>query len=963
METIIYNKYSNERIPEFNIRTEIVSDKGVKKICKYATDVEGVQHVRNMYETYKWFRELFGRDKLQVCPCEIEEDRVVLSFIEGDNLKDILLDAVARNNFELFYSIFDCYVRYLNKYSKLEKFIPCESFINIFGLNVPKYDGCIRVFKPANIDMVFDNIIEKDEAWYIVDYEWTFNITVPVEFILYRAIFYLIYNSPYQSKFEEMDLYGRAGINKEDLSVYCEMEKHFQSYVVGSVHAVKEYYQPGIDVKDIFVNRLWEKDEIIFSIYEDNGNGFSEREKKIYKKKLDNSGGFTFSYQFPDTVSVVRVDPGELPLFLELFKPLEGVIETNGEFLEDNTLYFANSDPWILIDKGALKCNEISWNGRLSRVHGLAHDKVNKIVSDNNRIVSDNNRIISEYDKLTINYDRILRENAAYNQALNQVYNSRSWKMTSGFRKLGGIVKKCFKKELISNADIPGIAIHLHLFYVDLLPEFVEYFKNISYPFNLYISCVKGADEAYIKEYTKRELPNMQKVVVKILPNRGRDIAPFYVGFGKEILQHKYVLHVHSKKSKHIETGGGDWRVYSLDSLLGSTELIENIINKFEKEASVGLMYPEVHPDIPMIGFTWMANGDGGQAFLNEMGIPYERGLFSYPTGSFFWARVDAIKPIFEKGLTYKDFPDEKGQIDGTLAHVLERAIAFVNKACGFHSYIIDTKEKIMRYDRSTKPFRDYMKLDVESIKKELMQYDSISFGVFDTLLASDYLREEDLFLAVQQKFGLSDEYVMYRKEAQRISKEKYGAFMSIDEIYMTLTEISPFDENAAMELKQAELDLLNQRLYPRYEMREVYRYLLECGKKVSIVCDSYYRTPIIEGMLARAGFLGFERLFVSCDYGYSKRDEQMWNVIYQQYNESSHIHVGSDVYADWYTLERRGAKSRWIMSGTEAYKLSKYYDDNNKSLSLEESIELGSRINRKWFNSTLDLIHHEGML
>lgn len=882
METIIYNKYSNERIPEFNIRTEIVSDDGVKKICKYATNEEGYPHIKNMYKAYTTFQKLYGTDGLQVCPCVEEEHRVVFSYIEGTNLKDILSEMVAKDDMKSFYNIFNRYVGYLEKYSNLEEFYPCEEFQHVFGNKLPKYDKEVPIFKPANIDMVFDNIIEKDDTWYVIDYEWTFDIAVPMEFVLFRTIFYLMYNSPYQLKFEEMDLYSRVGIKKENLPIYEEMEAHFQAFVVGDVHAVKEYYQPGIDVKDIFVKRLWERDEIAFSVYKDTGNGFSESEKEKFVEKLDENRAFSFSYQIPENVTKLRLDPGEDSIVLHIDEIAEGIVETNGVYINEHTLYFGQSDPWIVFYRERILGDTLYLRGSVGKVDPVMQSDVNRLMEEN-RII--NNSVVWKALRKLVTVEDLFKK----------------------------VIDKVAKKKRYDKKIVPPIAIHLHLFYVDLLEEFVTYFKNIPYPFHLYISCVKGADVKYVENYTRSELSHMQEVVVKVLPNRGRDIAPFYVGFQKEIQQHKYVLHIHSKKSKHIEKGGSDWRVYSLDSLLGTKELVETIIQKFENEHSIGLIYPEVHPDIPMIGFTWMANGTGGQKLLEQMSIPYEEGLFSYPTGSFFWARVDAIRPIFEKGLSVKDFPAEKGQIDGTLAHVLERAIAFVNRAGGYHSYIVDVEEDAFRYDKSLKPFREYMCLDKEKMKEELMQYESISFGVFDTLLVSDFIDKETL-------------------------------------------------QQVAVEQNQTELEALEQNVYPREEMLEVYRYLVEKGKRVAIVCDTEYKTAAIEGMLKKAGYEGYEKLFVSSERGYSKRNEHMWNIVYSEYDAATHIHVGADVYADWYTLEKRGAKSRWIMSGIEAYKLSNYYDANYKSLTLVDSLELGRKINKEWFNSPLDLIHNEGM-
>ena len=48
-----------------------------------------------------------------------------------------------------------------------------------------------------------------------------------------------------------------------------------------------------------------------------------------------------------------------------------------------------------------------------------------------------------------------------------------------------------------------------------------------------------------------------------------------------------------------------------------------------------------------------------------------------------FWARVDAILPFFTN-IQMNDFPAEKGQIDGTIAHAIERLWVYVAEYNGY---------------------------------------------------------------------------------------------------------------------------------------------------------------------------------------------------------------------------------------------------------------------------------------
>src|SRR5262249_13012858 len=55
-----------------------------------------------------------------------------------------------------------------------------------------------------------------------------------------------------------------------------------------------------------------------------------------------------------------------------------------------------------------------------------------------------------------------------------------------------------------------------------------------------------------------------------------------------------------------------------------------------------------------------------------------------FPSGSMFWARSAALRPLLDLNLSYGDFPEEAGQIDGTPAHAIERLYYYACERAGF---------------------------------------------------------------------------------------------------------------------------------------------------------------------------------------------------------------------------------------------------------------------------------------
>ncbi len=224
------------------------------------------------------------------------------------------------------------------------------------------------------------------------------------------------------------------------------------------------------------------------------------------------------------------------------------------------------------------------------------------------------------------------------------------------------------------NLQEKSIAVHVHVFYADLVGEIVRYLNNIPQKFDLYVSVPKcvAVDPQALKEELCT-IHNIGQIYIHTTPNVGRDIAPMLCEFGKELQKYNFIAHFHTKKTKEDPTLA-DWRQHIFSHLLGSQEIIAHILKSLDN--NIGMIAP---PDYSSCWDTsgWSSNLEVAQNVVNKsslnINLEKEYPAVSFPQGTMFWARTDFLKEFFTLPITYKDFPKEPIKRDGTIAHALER--------------------------------------------------------------------------------------------------------------------------------------------------------------------------------------------------------------------------------------------------------------------------------------------------
>ncbi|GJE40203.1 D-inositol-3-phosphate glycosyltransferase [Methylobacterium persicinum] len=225
------------------------------------------------------------------------------------------------------------------------------------------------------------------------------------------------------------------------------------------------------------------------------------------------------------------------------------------------------------------------------------------------------------------------------------------------------------------------LGVHAHCYYPELITELLPRFLSFPPRTRFVATVVSEADRGFIEQVCKREAFPFP-LDVRVVPNRGRDLAPFIVGCRDLWLDCDLLLHVHTKRSPHISWGDA-WRRYLLDQTMGSRGLVDAVLRRFTAEPDLGCLYPRNYCAIRR--HTLKAFDQSGIGLILShlgQGMPGS-GATEYPAGSMAWYRTAPLRPFVEAFGSLAHFEDEAQQVDATFAHALERGLPLAVRAAG----------------------------------------------------------------------------------------------------------------------------------------------------------------------------------------------------------------------------------------------------------------------------------------
>ena len=263
------------------------------------------------------------------------------------------------------------------------------------------------------------------------------------------------------------------------------------------------------------------------------------------------------------------------------------------------------------------------------------------------------------------NKNKLLSSNLYKDYTLKNYPKSKYW--TNNLLNLSPNSKE-------ANKDT-NVAIHIHVYYIDLLAEILNRINLNLTSADVYISYTNHSLYENIMKLTKRYHINSPQI--KLVKNLGRDISHFYCAFGSQLNSYDCIGHFHTKKTPYITNNlSSSWRNFLLNSLLGFKKInsMDQIIAQMSNNHEIGLV---AAGDFYATG--WSKNIFNIDKFVSKFKLKpiIKDYCLSFPNGSMFWMSSKIYSSMQHKFGRYDIYEPEPLPNDGSFIHFLERYISY----------------------------------------------------------------------------------------------------------------------------------------------------------------------------------------------------------------------------------------------------------------------------------------------
>lgn len=331
----IYAKFSNDRKPEYAIYTTICQDMHKDRYVEKIPDRnEAKEHVDRIAASCKGLGEKYAGCGMHINNCERTGHGVRLEFLRGKTLEEKLDECIYQDDEPGF-------CRLLQKFSM-----------------IASYHDKTQI---SDHDFIFANIIVDDKSgeWTLIDYEWTFDKALSGSELVKRAMFVYCIGPRIRRKWLfDHEIAQKCGVTPENLDALQQEELLFQHTVTGKRASMHELYdsmgKKAIPVAELLEEKRRKDTARCFQIYEDKGNGFSEKDSCFIENVYDANGHLKLIWTFGEEGKKLRLDPAMQPCLLHHMQiTINGEqvkAVSNGSCIDEETVLFLTEDPNLTLD-------------------------------------------------------------------------------------------------------------------------------------------------------------------------------------------------------------------------------------------------------------------------------------------------------------------------------------------------------------------------------------------------------------------------------------------------------------------------------------------------------------------------------------------------------------------------------------------------------------------------------------
>ena len=222
--------------------------------------------------------------------------------------------------------------------------------------------------------------------------------------------------------------------------------------------------------------------------------------------------------------------------------------------------------------------------------------------------------------------------------------------------------------------------------------------------------------------------------------------------------------------------------------------------------------------------------------------------------------------------------------------------------------------------------------MTADDIRKTIAgrQVAAVSFDIFDTLLVRPFYTPTDIFEVLDAKvtefLGTIDriDFKKHRMEAEHIARRRFAGEgredVTLDEIYQVLGELLELPQEHRELIKSWEIEQELRFCRPRKFARELFDLAVSSGKRVIIASDMYLPFEVVEKLLEKNGYEGYEKLYLSSNLGCTKATGKMYDYIASDLGVESKaiLHIGDNETADVRRAKEKGFKTIYLPKCTD---------------------------------------------